>query len=443
MSSPELALEQTYSRLHPAQRDAVDAINDNCLGEDFFVLPVVDGPPGTGKTFTGALAAGRYFMSDIYRHKILYVAYTNYALDNAKEAIERLGFPKHDVVRLLPTPNLRDWANGKVGCRWDLLDLSYNDIRRLQEVPFILCTPYMLGRMEKLAVKRKIIVDEFSQIDVPTFMMVLGQTKQINPDGFAFLGDPLQLPVVSSQEDLLENIVKFIKTKKSFEPHTLYVQHRMHHAICLAVNNVRRELATEFSSSSPTDLVASDNARNRDMIELGYQWNKSETGQFEQILDPSLPLVLFNTDRMGCEELSSSHSWHNDDEAKLAADIARAASKSYTKDGQRFVPKILSPYAAQVYKIKTLIREMPDAPSTVYRFQGREHPLVIVSMVRNNEKGQIGFLDIPMLRGQGYVSISRAQAKMIILVSKHTFSSHPVFDALLQTHGPGCLQVNW
>jgi len=441
--SLQTRVEQEYHRLHPGQRKAVDAMLEDYLGDTYFVLPIVDGPPGTGKTHTGVLAAGRYVLQDAYKNKVLYTAYTNFALDNAKEALEKLGFPRHDVIRLLPSPGFRDWSNGKVGCRWDLLDLSYNDIRRLQEAPFILCTPFMLGRMERLGGRRKIIVDEFSQIDVPTFIMILGQTKKFNPDGFALLGDPLQLPVVTTQENLHENIVRFIRTKKSFEPHTLLVQHRMHEAICEAVNNMRRELASEFAASSPGDLVPSDKVKTRGMEELGYKWNRHEAGEFEQILDPSFPLVIYNTDGQEYEEQSRTGSWYHQREAGLAVEIAKAAHRSYTKDGGHFVPKIITPYCAQVYRIKAMLESLPEVTTTVYRFQGREHPMVIVSMVRNNEKGDIGFLDMPMLRGQGYVSVSRAQAKMIVLMSKHTFSSHPIFDALTKTKSDGCLKVGW
>lgn len=48
-----------------------------------------------------------------------------------------------------------------------------------------------------------------------------------------------------------------------------------------------------------------------------------------------------------------------------------------------------------------------------------------------------------MLRGQGYVAVSRAQAKMIVLMSKNTFSAHPIFEALARTKADGCLKVKW
>jgi superfamily I DNA and/or RNA helicase len=178
------------------------------------------------------------------------------------------------------------------------------------------------------------------------------------------------------------------------------------------------------------------------MQELGYTWDEREAGEFGQILDPSFPLVIYNTDGHKYEEQSRTGSWYHQEEAELAVKIAKAAYRSYTKDGQHFVPKIITPYAAQVYRIKAQL-ELPEAMTTVYRFQGREHPLVIVSMVRNNPKGDIGFLDMPMLRGQGYVAVSRAQAKMIVLMSKHTFSSHPIFNSLAKTKADGCLKVNW
>jgi superfamily I DNA and/or RNA helicase len=80
---------------------------------------------------------------------------------------------------------------------------------------------------------------------------------------------------------------------------------------------------------------------------------------------------------------------------------------------------------------------------TVYKAQGREYPFVIVSMVRNNEDANVGFLDLPYLRGQAYVALSRAKAKMIVLVSENTFAPHPVFNAFLSIRGERCLKLKW
>lgn len=100
-------------------------------------------------------------------------------------------------------------------------------------------------------------------------------------------------------------------------------------------------------------------------------------------------------------------------------------------------PVILSPYSAQVGLMKELLAGTPlqEKCLTIYQSQGREYPCVIVSFVRKNSHGIIGFLDLPQLRPQTYVACSRAMSKLIILLSKQTFyeRGYILFDNLISS----------
>jgi superfamily I DNA and/or RNA helicase len=437
-------VKSAYLNLNEEQQEAIDLVLEEPIQGENVILPIIDGPPGTGKTRTATGAAAYYFLQNPKRNKVLYVCPTNVAADVAKKMLEELwGFPPYYVVRLVPKPGMKDWDRGVIGCEWTLEDLSFQDILKLRDVPFIICTPYMLGRMKRISrATRKIIIDEFSQIDAPTFFMILNSSREINPDGVGLFGDPLQLPVVTTQEELRQNVVRHIELIRGINVHSLKKQYRMHKSICSAVNNMRKRISPYIQK----DLVPAENVESRGMTELGWKWNPPKDEKIKEILNPSNPLVIYNTDKLGFDDRSPTGSVFNEGEAELAVELAKAAYKSYTKGNENLRPIILSPYTAQVNLIKEKLRGTPleENVKTVYSAQGNEYPFVIVSFVRNNPKGEIGFLDMPMLEGHGYVAISRAQGKLIVLLSKSTFlSTHPIFEAFEDVQEEGCLKVYW
>ena len=67
------------------------------------------------------------------------------------------------------------------------------------------------------------------------------------------------------------------------------------------------------------------------------------------------------------------------------------------------------------------------AVNTVDGFQGQERDIVIISLVRANDEGQIGFLrDLRRMN----VAITRARCKLFILGSVSTLTRHPFYRKL-------------
>ena len=87
---------------------------------------------------------------------------------------------------------------------------------------------------------------------------------------------------------------------------------------------------------------------------------------------------------------------------------------------------IISPYADQV----NLIQNKTDIEvKSVDGFQGREKEIIIISTVRSNEHGQIGFLkDLRRLN----VAITRAKRKLIIIGNSDTLKSNPTYERLIE-----------
>jgi superfamily I DNA and/or RNA helicase len=259
------------------------------------------------------------------------------------------------------------------------------------------------------------------------------------------------LPVVTTQEELLENIVEFIRARHTIEGglNTLTLQYRMHEEICNAVNRMRQELSPwhDFARLQPSSDV-----RDRDLEGLGYRYAEERVPQglclrreeLKEILDPSYTYVVLNSDRLlgnNEEERTRSGSLRNIAEAEAAIDIAVAAHESYQAQEEGLAPTIISPYSAQVYEIKERLRTrhpsyyniLGNRVITAYSSQGREYPMVILSLVRNNPWRRIGFLEDEKLRAQVYVACSRAQAKLVVLMSKNTFGGRPLYEELVNT----------
>lgn len=96
---------------------------------------------------------------------------------------------------------------------------------------------------------------------------------------------------------------------------------------------------------------------------------------------------------------------------------------------------IISPYRAQVQYFKKLIKKYEFfkpyrrliSVNTVDGFQGQERDVILISLVRSNDEGQIGFLkDLRRMN----VAMTRARMKLIILGNKDTMTKHPFYKKL-------------
>lgn len=433
-------VQRRLRMLNQEQRESVESILegwDSPSGE--FILPIVEGPPGTGKTTVGVLAAAQY-REENRRPQIAYLCHTHYAADRALEAFIELGFSPEDVLRVVDRGRYLVYQNSPYSNYYiaynDASELTPQQQRRLRSTPILIATLHGSARIFNFQTRPLIIIDEFSQVPPTLFFSTLSKVRQssYNPSGYALLGDPNQLPVITTQQFLRPNIGIFIMSRRDYEPHQLNLQYRMHPDICQAVNALREALHTY-------PLETHQSARNRTLTSLGYSWNRSAClEEFVDILDPNNPLVIINTDNLrGEEEVSLGGSKYFPSEARLAARIAEAFSSAYLdRNGQPLLPTILSPYSAQVGLIRSLLpQNLQSNCITIYQAQGREYPCVVISFARKNPYGWIGFLgeggfgDVGM-RAQTYVACSRAMAKLVVLFSSSTFRGHRDYDYLLE-----------
>lgn len=139
-----------------------------------------------------------------------------------------------------------------------------------------------------------------------------------------------------------------------------------------------------------------------------------------------------------------SHGRVNPDEAEFSVRTLRAYIEKIGR--QRFLDEridvgLISPYRAQVQYLRGLIRRTPFfkpfrhliSVNTIDGFQGQERDVIVISLVRSNDDGNIGFLrDLRRMN----VAMTRARMKLIIIGSVSTLTRHlfyrKLFDSINQ-----------
>lgn len=164
--------------------------------------------------------------------------------------------------------------------------------------------------------------------------------------------------------------------------------------------------------------------------------------KYRGILDYDTPIVWINTEGMECHEefVGESFGRINKTEATLTMEQLQAYINRIGKQrilDERIDFGLISPYKAQVQYLRQLIRREPFfkpfrhliSVNTVDGFQGQERDVIVISLVRANEEGQIGFLND--LRRMN-VAITRARMKLIILGDVPTLTRHPFYKKLYE-----------
>ena len=183
--------------------------------------------------------------------------------------------------------------------------------------------------------------------------------------------------------------------------------------------------------------------------------------RFRSILDLDIPMEWRDTlemrnesnERNGNEELRNNkgrdfkeefvgenYGRINKAEAELTLDTLQQYFERIGKQrllDERVDVGIISPYRAQVQYLRRLLMKREFfkpfrrqiSVNTVDGFQGQERDVIVISMVRSNDEGQIGFLrDLRRMN----VAITRARMKVIILGNRQTLTRHPFYRRLWQ-----------
>jgi len=144
-----------------------------------------------------------------------------------------------------------------------------------------------------------------------------------------------------------------------------------------------------------------------------------------------LPLLFVDTAGRGFEEETpeGSDSKHNPGEAELAA---REVERVLSLGVEPADVAVISPYDAQVQRLREILSARIEEGlevDTVDGFQGREKEAVIVSLVRSNDGGEVGFLaDVRRMN----VAITRARKKLVVVGDSATVCRHDFYAGFVR-----------
>ncbi|MBD3637905.1 MAG: Flp pilus assembly complex ATPase component TadA [Crocinitomicaceae bacterium] len=433
--SPE---NYTNNTLNSSQEKAIGEI----LSENTITL--VHGPPGTGKTTT--LVAAIKALSE-QKKRILLCAPSNTAVDNV---CTKLLKEKINVVRIGNEAKIDDSVAPAYLENRIKTDRSYKtliqlktDAEKIREQAFKFRRnfgkeEYQERKRLKVELKslkadirkiqndiaRSIIND--AQVIAGTFYGVQGIAEMLNNFDYVFIdeagqaiepgiwsvahfgnklvlaGDDLQLPptVKSFEAERLGlgNSLLQRASEIDFPKYLLNVQYRMHQKIM------------EFSNQQFYEgkLVAHES-----VATAALPGNEHE------------PVEFIDTAGCGFEEKKDLESGGITNEGEIK--VLLAILKEYNPDKHDI--GVITPYRAQLIAIEDALHTFNGYANTVDSFQGQEREVILISLVRSNESGEIGFLkDYRRMN----VAMTRAQKKLVIIGDSATIGQDSFYNAFLE-----------
>lgn len=459
--------------LNPTQERAV---NEVLWAKD---VAIVHGPPGTGKTTTLVEAINETLMRE---SQVLVCAQSNMAVDWISEKLVdrginvlRIGNPTRINDKMLGSTYERRfeshpdypqlWAirkairelrkNRKKGSenyhqKMDRLKSRAAEIEiRINaelfgEARVIACT--LVGSAHRLLEGMKfgtLFIDEAAQALEAACWIPMRRASRV-----ILAGDHCQLPptvksIAALRAGLGKTLMERIAENKPEVVTLLKIQYRMNDEIMRFSSDWfyggKVESAPQIKYRSvldydhPITWIDTSNEENQITIE------GEDAPEDSASTSSSVSAANQNSDLNFKEQfVGESFGRINKAEAELTL---LTLAEYFTKIGKQRVLEeridvgIISPYRAQVQYLKKLIKKYEFfkpyrrliSVNTVDGFQGQERDVILISLVRSNDEGQIGFLkDLRRMN----VAMTRARMKLIILGNKDTMTKHPFYKKL-------------
>nr|XP_023903769.1 helicase SEN1-like [Quercus suber] len=350
-------------------------------------VKLIWGPPGTGKTKTVGLLL---FVLLKIKCRTLTCAPTNSAvlevtkrlLSLVRESLEYGTYGLGDIILFGSGERLR--IDSCDDLRDVFLDYRVNVLRK--------CFTSSSGWKECLEVVIRFLENPKEGM-TPLEFLVIDEAAQLKECESAIplqlsglrhailIGDERQLPAMVQSKistnaefgrSLFERLVML-----GHQKHLLDVQYRMHPSISFFPNK-------EFYNSQISDAP--------NVIERGYEKRFLQGNMYGS--------YSFISIDHGKEEFEGGYSPKNMVEAAVVSELVANLYEEFLVTKKKVSVGVISPYKTQVYAIQEKVKRYSNysdsgftvSVRSVDGFQGGEEDVIIISTVRSNDKGSIGFL---------------------------------------------------
>ncbi len=412
-------------------------------------VAVVHGPPGTGKTTTLVEAIIETLQRET---QVLVCAPSNAAVDWISEHLMRRS------VHVLRVGNPLRMSDEMLDCSYERRYAAHPDYHELWSIRKELRSSPGEVRRQKLQSRAteleiKIDNDLFAQARVVSCTLIGSAYRIMERRRFStlFIDEAAQALEPASWAAILKADRVVMGGDHQQLPPTVK-------SLAAAKGGLADTLMQKLVARWPkcVELLTVQYRMNRDIMAFPSRWFYG--GQLEaapeaadRLVSPlDTPLMWLdtsgNSDNPEKEKRNRTGSITNSEEARLVIHTLRDYIDMISPqriESERIDFGIITPYRGQARLIRRLLRmqhyfrrlRRQISVGTVDGFQGQERDVIVISLVRDNADGQIGFLrDLRRMN----VAITRARMKLIIIGNAETLSRHRFYRALaahIRHHG--------
>lgn len=430
--------------LNPSQEAAVNRV---LHAKD---VAIVHGPPGTGKTTT--LVEAIY--ETLHReNQVLVCAQSNMAVDWISEKLVDRGV---SVLRIGNPTRVNDKM---LSFTYERRFEAHPDYPQLWSIRKAVRELYARGRKgaEREAVRQKInsLKDRATELEIRIHAALFGEARVIactlaGSANRLLAGQKFGTLFIDEAAQALEAAC-WIAIRKA-DRVVLAGDHQQLPPTVKSPQALRaglgRTLMQALVANKPeaVSLLQLQYRMNEEIMHFSSQWfyngrlQAAPEVKYRGLLDFDTPIEWIETDELDSPEefVGENYGRINKPEAELTvaqlkAYIAKIGRERFLEE--RIDVGVISPYKAQVQYLRQLLRRDEFfkpyrhalTVNTVDGFQGQERDVILISLVRANEEGQIGFLgDLRRMN----VAMTRARMKLIILGNAATLTRHTFYRQL-------------
>ena len=424
----------SFPWLNPSQQDAIQKTIE---AQE---ISIIHGPPGTGKTTTLVEAIIETLQRET---QVLVCAPSNAAVDWISEQLMRRG------IHVLRVGNPLRMSDEMLDCSYERRYAAHPDYHELWSIRRTLRDGAKGEQAHRLRNREteleiKIHADLFEQARVVSCTLIGSAYRLMERRHFStlFIDEAAQALEPACWAAILKADRIVMGGDHQQLPPTVK-------SLAAAKGGLNETLMQKMVALWPqaVKLLTIQYRMNEQIMAFPSRWfynghlHADPGAAHRQVSPLDTPLTWLDTSQLSGEEHpNSNNSISNANEARLVIHTLKDYIEMVSPqkiESERIDFGIITPYRGQARLIRRLLKmqhyfrklKRHITIGTVDGFQGQERDVIIISLVRDNTEGNIGFLrDLRRMN----VAMTRARMKLIIVGNSQTLSRHKFYRSLIE-----------